>query len=114
MANTEIWVALASGGGAGLILAGKQVWSAITEGAEKREDKAAEKIKETQSAAIRRAELAEALYEWKDRQCRWWINRATRLERVIILKLGEDEVPQPTTPEPEAPDLGPGVASDVG
>ena len=114
MANTEIWVALASGGGAGLILAGKQVWSAITEGAEKREDKAAEKIKETQSAAIRRAEMAEKLYEWKDRQYRWWVNRATRLERVIILRLGEDAVPPPTTPEPEAPELGPGVTSDVG
>lgn len=105
MASTEIWVALASGGGAGIILAGKQVYTMFTEGAEKREDRAAKKIKETQSATQRRAEIAEKLYEWKDRQYRWWVNRATRLERVIILELGEDAVPAPTTPEPEAPDF---------
>lgn len=105
MANTEIWVALASGGGAGLILALNQVRTAYKEGAEKREDKAAAKIKDTQSATLRRAEIAEALYEWKDRQYRWWVNRATRLERVIILRLGEDAVPPPTTPEPEAPEF---------
>jgi hypothetical protein len=105
MANTEIWVALASGGGAGLIVALNQVRTAVKEGAEKREDKAASKIKETQSATLRRAELAEHLYEWTERQKRWWMAKASRMERVIIVKLGEEFVPADPTPEPETPEF---------
>lgn len=111
MANTEIWVALAGGGGAGLILAVKQVVTMISEGAEKREDKAASKIKETQSATLRRAEVAEHLYEWSERGRRWWMAKASRMERVIIVKLGEEFVPADPTPEPETPDFEPETSS---
>jgi len=112
MANSEIWVALAGGGGlGGIIIAANQLRTAWREGAEKREDRAAQKIKETQASTLRRAELAEFLYEHSEKAKRWWMNRATRLERVIILGLGAEHVPEPTTPEPETPEFEPEKAS---
>lgn len=91
--GTELLALLLGGGGVAMVTALVRAYRSIKEGS-----RAAEK--DAYATLDARARNASTRADWAERERDWWHRRSAQLERVIIIKLGMDSVPDPYDPFP--------------
>lgn len=92
--GTELLALILGGGGVAMITALVRAYRTLREGS-----RAAEKDAYATLDSQRRNESQRA--DWAEKERDWWHRRSSQLERVIIIKLGPDEVPPHRDPYPE-------------